>query len=327
MCSINHELKAIYFHIPKNGGLYIENILNKYYGFKTLYFTREDHYKYDIEEKEEFNKLNYKKINNGFINIRKEGILRYLQTSEEYNKLVGMDKEKWDSYYKFTFVRNPYSKIVSAYNYCVSNKEKITFESFLKLKNNVNNYIFTHSFITQYDHMLDHNNSINFDYIGKFENLDEDLIKILFEMGIKKIMHSNFLKFNKKLNHSNDEKIYVDYYNSTNIKLVNEYFKIDFQNYGYELYEDVIDLIDNYENIDVEKKKIELYKKLLSEDKLSNECENNIKTIDGLEINMDSFIFNNNEIENKLKDVNKELRNRPKFTKEIFALLLQRGQF
>ena len=27
MCSINHELKAIYIHIPKNGGLYVEEIL------------------------------------------------------------------------------------------------------------------------------------------------------------------------------------------------------------------------------------------------------------------------------------------------------------
>ena len=40
MCSINHDMKAIYLHIPKNGGLYIQNVLEKYYGFKTLYFTR-----------------------------------------------------------------------------------------------------------------------------------------------------------------------------------------------------------------------------------------------------------------------------------------------
>lgn len=43
MCSINHDLKAIFFHVPKNGGLYIETLLNKYYGFKTYYFTRKDH--------------------------------------------------------------------------------------------------------------------------------------------------------------------------------------------------------------------------------------------------------------------------------------------
>jgi len=327
MCSINHDLKAIYFHIPKNGGLYVENILNKYYGFKTLYFTREDHYKYDIKEKEEFNKLYFKNIKNGFINIRKEGILRYLQTSDEYNKLMDMNEEKWNSYYKFTFVRNPYSKIVSAYNYCSPDKDKITFEKFLKMKNNVNNYIYTHSFITQYEHMLNYNNSINFNYVGKFENLDEDLVKILLEIGVKKIVHSSFLKSNKKVNSSNDIKEYVDYYNSINIKFVNEYFKIDFDIFGYAMYDDVIDLIDNYEKIDIEKIKKELYLKLLSEDKILDECEQTIQTEDGIHVNIDNFILNNGEIDNKLRDNQLEFKNKIKFTPEVIMTLLQNPKF
>ena len=31
MCSINHNLKAIFIHIPKNGGSYISEILSKNY--------------------------------------------------------------------------------------------------------------------------------------------------------------------------------------------------------------------------------------------------------------------------------------------------------
>ena len=32
MCSINHNLKALFIHIPKNGGSYVAEILSKYYG-------------------------------------------------------------------------------------------------------------------------------------------------------------------------------------------------------------------------------------------------------------------------------------------------------
>ena len=35
MCSINHDLKAIFIHIPKTAGTYIANHLDEYYGFKT----------------------------------------------------------------------------------------------------------------------------------------------------------------------------------------------------------------------------------------------------------------------------------------------------
>jgi hypothetical protein len=82
MCSINHELKAIYIHIPKNGGLYIEDILTKYYGFRTLYFTRNDHEEFT----DSLNNFDPNKLLNGFIHIRKKGILRYFSTSKEHNE-------------------------------------------------------------------------------------------------------------------------------------------------------------------------------------------------------------------------------------------------
>ena len=39
MISINHNLKAIYVHIPKTGGLYVEHILTNVYDFVKLYPT------------------------------------------------------------------------------------------------------------------------------------------------------------------------------------------------------------------------------------------------------------------------------------------------
>ena len=43
MCSINHDLRSIYIHIPKNGGTYINKILKFCYDFKVTKLTRKDH--------------------------------------------------------------------------------------------------------------------------------------------------------------------------------------------------------------------------------------------------------------------------------------------
>ena len=177
MCSINHDLKAIYLHIPKNGGLYIEHILNKYYGFKSYYLTHEDHKSFGDDETV---------INNGFLHLKKYGIYKYFETSKKFSEMMNMDEEKWNSYYKFTFVRNPYTKFVSAFNYLHAGlqlkDENLKSNSCINTildKNNLGAYIFTHLCITQKEHMKDKNENINFNFIGRFEQLDEDLITIL----------------------------------------------------------------------------------------------------------------------------------------------------
>jgi hypothetical protein len=43
MCSINHDMKAIFIHVHKTGGTYISYMLHKYYGFKNYYLHRPDH--------------------------------------------------------------------------------------------------------------------------------------------------------------------------------------------------------------------------------------------------------------------------------------------
>ena len=123
MCSINHNKKTIFIHIPKTGGSYISEILEKYYGFKTYYLRRLDHKSFchdsikDTSSKKHENKIH--------------GTLMYYKTSSHINATMGMTKDKWDNYFIFTFVRNPYDRIVSGWNYC--NKYNIPFENYINI--------------------------------------------------------------------------------------------------------------------------------------------------------------------------------------------------
>jgi hypothetical protein len=304
MCSINHDLKAIYIHLPKNGGLYVEDILTKYYGFKTLYFTRSDHKNF-IDPIEGFDAT---KLINGFIKIRKQGIVRYFSTSSDHNEKTGMDQEKWNSYYKFTFVRNPYSKLVSAFKYLVQD-ETFHFEKFVENMDSLNNYVYTHAFISQYEHLLNEQNEIKLDFIGTFENLNEDLVTVLMNLGVNKIKHGDYINKNIIINGSKKKVDYITYYNENLIKIVNHLFEKDFEKFNYPK----CNSIEELEKFKIKTRMAneDLYNKLKSEDRLDNSETIKIKLDEETEIDISNF--NSETYNNVLYDSNYIIKNKSSF--------------
>ena len=226
MCSINHDKKAIFIHIPKNGGSYISEILSKHYGFKNYYLQRPDHiifckdHDYSVDKHE--NKIH--------------GTLSYYKSSTYINKIMNMDEKKWNTYFIFTFIRNPYDRVISGWNYC--NKSNIPFNNYLYLNNYVNSYQYWHVFMPQSKHIIDDtiSNKLKINFIGKLENLEDDLKNILNKINIKNIIHIPSKKNNKK--HDN----YKNYYNDQLIEKVNILFKEDFFHFDYPMISSINDL-------------------------------------------------------------------------------------
>ena len=216
MCSINHNLKAIFIHIPKNGGSYIAEILSKYYGFKNYYLQRPDHSSFCNEKDYSVDKHENKV----------HGTLVYYQTSSYINKIMNMNMDKWNNYFIFTFIRNPYDRIVSGWNYV--NKRNITFKRYMDINLNDNSYNYWHVFMPQTRHIISYNGKIRSDFIGKFENLEDDLKIVLNRLGIKNIIHKSFVKNSKK--HNN----YITYYDNEVLEKVNIIIKEDLDNFDYE---------------------------------------------------------------------------------------------
>jgi hypothetical protein len=245
MCSINHELKAIFIHIPKNAGSYIQTILEKYYNFKTIFFTREDHNIF-VENNENILDNNDKL---GFVKINKKGLLRYYITSDKHNILSGMNLQKWNEYYKFTFIRNPYDKIISSWQFLNKvhniNTKYENFLNFLNSKEICTPSKYSHAFITQYNHILNEKDELSINYFGKFENLNSDLINILLKLGITEIKHKKYLLSNIKINTSSENINYIEYYNDKTLKIVNNYFKEDFDNFNFKICNNLVELKNN----------------------------------------------------------------------------------
>ena len=214
MCSINHDKKAIYIHIPKTGGSFIRDSLKNYYGFKTYYLKRPDHNQlcriHDNSVDKHENKI--------------FGTLLYYKTSPYLNKIMNMDHEKWNNYFIFTFVRNPYDRLISGYSYC--NKFNISFDNFMNNMMRFNCWIYWHSFMPQIRHITNEKGESNINFIGKYENLYEDFNNVLQILDFR-IVHKNEVK------NKSTHKHYSQYYNNQNIKKINSILEDDLKNLDY----------------------------------------------------------------------------------------------
>lgn len=217
MCSINHDKKALFIHIPKNGGSYIAEILSKHYGFKNYYLQRPDHSTFCFG-KDSSVLLHENKIH---------GTLVYYKSSPHINQIMNMNEDKWNNYYIFTFIRNPYDRIISGWNYI--NKYNLSFKNYLNsyLENNleINAYDYWHVFMTQTRHIINTNGKIRCDYIAKFENLEHELKIILNHLDFKDIFHVPYKK------NSKEHEKYDLYYDEKTYEEVKILMKEDFDNF------------------------------------------------------------------------------------------------
>ena len=233
MIYINHDKQAVFIHIPKTGGTYIGPTLVKYYGF-TSYLPlisgrRPDH---DVVCKTMYFKnvkTGNEKYDNSFFN-KLVGILVYCKTSDFLSAKMGMDENKWKTYKKFCFIRNPYSRALSGWKHC---------DIILNLKSDFYTYLcrdkflttdieYGHIFMTQYNQIKDTDGTCGVDFIGKFETLEDDFRFILNDLGFDKILHTP--KKENVSNKSGAESIVLE---KKTVNKINELFFEDFELFHY----------------------------------------------------------------------------------------------
>jgi hypothetical protein len=116
------------------------------------------------------------------------------------------------------------------------NYQNLEFNQFLKRKYQVNDLQYIHVFMPQVKHVI-MNKQININFIGRFENLENDFQTILRRIGFKRILHNPIIKIN-----SRPHKDYRTYYTQETLDIVNILFKNDFIRFKYDICNDLAEL-------------------------------------------------------------------------------------
>lgn len=142
-------------------------------------------------------------------------------------------------YFKFCFVRNPWDRLVSWYNmhknlktlspfptYTMKNTN--SFSDFLKKTEFTEEYGIKKSiYYNQLDYVSDDEGNILVDFIGKYENLNEDFNKIKEKLNLKDIEIPVLNKLRK------DGDDYRKYYTDEEIALVSKMYEKDINYFNY----------------------------------------------------------------------------------------------
>ena len=212
---ISHKHKFVYIAITKTGSSTICNTLNEYSDIR-------------------FNK-SHNQPNMG---------------ASELKKKFDMQNWNWEEYFKFTFVRNPWERIVSQWEYRHKQIHKYESEKYntgrdfpirckellTELNFDFNNFILylaknktTGSSLVcdQRDWSLDDKKDKSLlNFIGKTENLQEDFNTVCDKIGIpeQQLPHRNKTK----------HKHYTEYYDDETREIVAEKYAKDIEYFGYE---------------------------------------------------------------------------------------------
>ena len=206
---ISHQHKCIFIHIPKCGGTSLEDIIwskprktsDLWMGFVSKY-----HNKYQT------------------------GGLQHL-TARLIRQEVGV--EKFEQYYKFTIVRNPWSKAVSQFFYIqkrpdlqefIGLQKEDSFKKYLALTA-VKPHV---QWEKQHRFFLDDNGEMLVDFLGRLERFEKDATSILAHLNI----HETIPHVNATQHHH-----YSEYYDDETREMVAEQYREDIQilNYSFEV--------------------------------------------------------------------------------------------
>lgn len=258
---------VLFFWIPKTGGTSIHKVLDKYdCPILTSPRTR---------------------WHRPFTEFSNKGFVTFSHVSIPYLLKKGIiTKEYFDKAFKFTFVRNPYDRLVSLYHFKEYGKKEFpkTFKGFLKRSKKMSfkkfvfllykkwkkrdsalakriEFMYKYPLLSRYfnalvtilridslfplpkvgpynvrglsqanpqtDWILDENGKLMVDWVGRFENLNQDHKKVMKKIGIEnppKLSHSR---------KSRNDRNYKKYYDEETKRIVDEIYKKDIEMFGY----------------------------------------------------------------------------------------------
>jgi len=208
---LSKKHKCLFIHIPKTGGSSIEAAL----GIFRDWNIEDREYLFGLIQSNELTKLNF--LSN---------FLQHL-TIKQCQAISPTCKD----YFSFSFVRNPWDKMVSIYSNLDNNLVQVAAKKGIHLKNlSFDEFIIQTGYINhihlehQYKFITNSKEEIKVDFLGKFESLESDFHKLCSLLNI-----NLELPCKNKSNHDS----YRNYYNRTTKAIIAKRYHKDIQLFGY----------------------------------------------------------------------------------------------
>jgi hypothetical protein len=171
-------------------------------------------------------------IESPYTDFKNMGTVTFSHTSIEALIQAGIiNMEFLENSFKFCFVRNPWSRLVSLFFYRELQKRYQNFREFcLDLQHweiepiGLYNVRLNSQFNDQLSWLIDGKGRLLVDFIGRFERLEEDFSRICRILGVK-----NSLPLRNQSNHSG----YKEYYDEITIEIVRKKYIRDVKFFGY----------------------------------------------------------------------------------------------
>ena len=168
-------------------------------------------------------------------------------SASEYVDCGYLPQQEFSAYFKFSFVRNPWSRILSEYRYR-NYFHHLSFRDFVlnKLPRPGRDDQYRHV-MPQYDMLHDRQGNLLVDFVGRFESLQQDFDRVCERLGIvdSSLPHRN--RSDKKsrdlkrklrnflfMNGENRFQNMAEFYDDETREAVTEYYRKDIDTFGYE---------------------------------------------------------------------------------------------
>lgn len=165
------------------------------------------------------------------LGIDKDAYSHY--TATELRDILG--RHRYDNMFKFCFVRNPWDKVVSEFCFRVWTwQNELTADSSFSewvrstyVDNDPKYFDWPKMFLPQMEWLTDEDGKLIVDFIGRFENLQNDFDLVCDNLGVarQRLSHAN---------KSRDNGHYRGYYDADTYRIVADWFRADIEHFGYE---------------------------------------------------------------------------------------------